>query len=769
MEAPLKQQLSPSVEEILKSTKELAQKQREKVKLVDGEQLINCLYHDSWVFTYTKNGENHSIQTDLSFSELEGITEDEKIYFRSLLVELCGGYQDQNNNLKRLSSSIIPALKIIYSFSKMQRKPLFLELWSMETLESYIKWAVNQKFEDGDGIGYRTLSYGYLALFKVLHRRQILSFKPFGEEKLKKIVAPIIKLYASGHGYESEAVFFADWVKGRNLATVPLEIAIGLLGYGLEVLQSDEVKILESYFMVSRGFAKKLGSSSSVTEFFDRFFETLLRSGVEKYEYNSSSRINVKKELEESRLSWVEHFFSDVKERFDDDNGYCHERFDEAFRLLILKANKHLSERSKTAFSVIHKYANHVYDCMYVLMLCLTGFRYHEIRNIHALDCISKDSTGHFKLKTVIDKTEAGLIERTVHPVIAEVVELLNNLSYIRKDKKYDFVEYSSVRNLKDYSCSFKGSPSLFTKSLSASVFYEGVGPSSFGLNNSFINFTNETATKMINRVWKHASARLQPELKSRLEAKLGGQGLTSHGFRHTWVEFALLNFTDSSEGGVLSGIARKFGYSSKDMTNFLENYISGKFSQAHVRRVETEVTKTLVLRLFGEVVQKAIETPSDSSAWLPEHFKGDMAVKLAIYIREKVEDITMVSEDELYDISEDLVDGNLVRVEANPWGYCILFEDGKQKAACINSKHDIQKENGGAFELCIKCPNQLIYLPVNEEYLQQTIVTHTQVISCYENQEHKLVDFNSSEQQALIIKSSQEAITNIQRHIAGG
>lgn len=755
----------PTVEQIFAPIKKLAKEQQEKAKLRGGGELVNCLYHDSWVFTYATKGEDKSVVTEVGFNELEGIAEDEKVYLRSLLVELCGGYQGQGNRLKRPKSSVIPFLKSIYNFAKEQGLPLHIGLWNLDALETWVKWLVESRFERGDGVAYNTLTNLFSA-FNTLHKRHVFPVKPFGSGKLKRLVRPIIKSYSSVYGYDSEDHFFGDWLKGNNFATVPLEAAIVLLGYSLEVLQSDEVKILESYFSVSRSCGNKLGKTNSATKFFDEFIGTLIEKGIEFYDSSFESHTSNKKQLLEERRQWFKGFSSDIKDRFNDDEGYSNERFNKAFRSLVEKGQEHQTGNEKTSFNAIHKYAEHVYDCMYVLLLCTTGFRYHEIRNISALDCIDLDSSGHLRLKTTIDKTPAGLIERTVHPVVNNVVSVLNTLSYVQKDIEYQTSGHSYRSGGMRKTLSFKGIPSLFSRCLSVSSFFNGGGPALFGGSQSLMEFGEDTANNMIKRVWSYGTSRISSDLKSKLEARIGNRGLSSHGFRHTWVEFALLNFTDSTEGGVLSGIARNFGYSSEDMTNFLENYLTGKFSQAHVRRVETEVTKTLVLRLFGEVVQKAIENPEDESVWLPEHFKGDMSTKLALYVRDQVEDVAMATEDELYEIAEDLVQENLVRIEANPWGYCILFEDGKKKAACIDSKHDIQKENGGAFGLCMRCPNHLIYLPVNEDYLKQTKVTHNEIISVYKNQNQILVDFNSPEQKALILKASQNAIDEIERHL---
>lgn len=763
----LEKQPTISWEEIYQPIQELLKEQQQKAKLHPEEELINCLYHDLWVFTKSSNGEEISILTDVSLSELEGATEEEKIYLKTLLLELVGGYQAKNR-LAYPSAAIVPVIKAIYVFAKIEnRSSLFIELWKMEDLEAFVNWLLKYKFDYSGGISPRTAE-NYVRQFKKLHNRNRLSFVPFGKFKLQQLAKPIVEQYASNFGYESKDEFLADWLKGRNFATVPLEMATVLLGYSLEVLKSDEVKIIESYFLVTRGFKGRLSSSATMAKFLNDFFSDLVQGGVKNYEYSEKPGIRWPKERIETRKLWIKAFFADIKGRFNqDEQGYSDERFDTAIKRLVEKGKEHqLNKKGKQILDALHEYTSHVYDCMYVLMLCVTGFRYHEIRNIRAKGCITKDSSGHFKLKTIIDKTESGLIERTVHPVISDVVNLLNNLTYIRKDFNYPFTQ-DTYFSEKDVTWTFQGIPSLFSRSLSPHTFAKGSNAAAyFNSVQSMSKFTQATATKMINSVWKYGSARLESGLKERLENKLGEQRMTSHGFRHTWVEFALLNFTDSTDGGVLSGIARNFGYSHKDMMNFLENYITGKFSQAHVRRVETEVTKTLVLRLFGEVVQKAIENPSDESVWLPEHFRGDMAVKLALYIREQVDDITMATELELYDIAEELVNSQLVRIEPNPWGYCILFDEGRKVAACIDSKHDIQKENGGAFELCIKCPNHLIYLPVNEDYLRQTLLTHNQVVSFYQQSQECVMDFNSPEQIALIVKASKDAISSIQRHI---
>lgn len=768
------------VKQLLKNISNRVQKQRQKASLKNGETLVNCLFHDVWVFTYTQNNEEKTVATDVSYSDLEDITEEEKIYLKSLLLELCGGYQDQTQRLNRPSSNATTLLKRIYEFSKGENQPLHIELWRRETLKAFVKWVVEDRFSKGIGIGANTLNNGYIAKFRFLHNRQMLSFKPPNVEQVHKLAEPVIKRYAAKNDYDCENMFYADWKKGGNLASVPLEVAMTLLGYCLELLKSDEVKILESYFYVTRkiGANGEFGHEAPTKKFLEDFFSGVYDEGIERFYYDQPQ--HMEKDQFEIRCTWISFFCKEVKERFGGELGYSYERFNKAFRSLIdsgvdfsfnciRSKNKPVKKkvRNVTCYGALIQYVAHVYDSMYVLMLCLTGFRYHEIRNISAHDCIKQDADGTYKLETTIDKTTAGLIKRTVHPVLNDVVKLLINLTYIQKDIVYEYSEYK--HRSKYESMAFSGAPSLFSRALAIHSAIEGCGGAAFGSKQSNMSFRNETANSMIKNVWNLTSARLDPKLKASFEAKLTKGSLSSHGFRHTWVEFALLNFTDSTEGGVLFGIARNFGYSPKDFTNFIENYTTGKFSHANKREVEKEVTKTLVLRLFGEVVQKAIENPSDPSTWLPKNFKGDMATKLALHIRGEVEDVIMATEADLYEVAEEIVDHNLVRIEPNPWGYCILFVDGQNKAACIDTKHDIQKENGGAFELCIKCPNHLIYLPVNEEYLQQTQITHNQVITFYEKDQDQVIDFNSPEQRTKILQASQKAIQNIQRHLGIG
>jgi hypothetical protein len=125
------------------------------------------------------------------------------------------------------------------------------------------------------------------------------------------------------------------------------------------------------------------------------------------------------------------------------------------------------------------------------------------------------------------------------------------------------------------------------------------------------------------------------------------------------------------------------------------------------------------------------------------------MAVKLALYIKEQVEDIHIVTTDQLYDLTEQLIDEQFMRVSPHQYGYCLLFEDGQKGAACINSKYDNQKSKNGEVSLCMKCPNMLIYLPVNQGYLEQTRLTHANIVHFHKNKINSPFSFSVDGEQS--------------------
>lgn len=721
------------------------------------EGLTNLLSDDFWVITsgtdegakiYTRSVDYSSVMPDADF------TVESYLYFKYLTLVMLGGYSNKHNKIVCSNSSPITVMRAIIRFIVQCNKPIQLNFWEREDLEQFYQWLARRSFENGEGLAFDTIQ----SIAGYINKLELKAEIPYRSTKRRLIKA--LKPVALEFLNEEE---YAGWLRGKSYASIPLEVSMVMLSYALKVLESDEVKFLEAFYKQASTVEQSI-SYTSIEKMLKQM-EILGNEICIRRTLGKNGRLYLPK-----NHYLQKQFINRVAKIYCESTSKDLESFKKTFESIIGFSNK------TTCLGSISDYANHVFDCIYVYLVAITGFRYHEVRNILAKDCIRNDIqnglVGNCYLGTVIDKTEIGFIERIVHPYTNRVVEIANTITLAKKDKKYGYYKVTyegrKFKNKKSKGSvhEFSGTPILLARNLgfTSTYSYERVWGSHYS---HATGFDQSTATSMIKRVWDYASQEIDPELKERLEKKID-RNLTSHGFRHAWAEFALLNFTDGAKGGVLAGIAKQFGYTQKNMTDWIQSYSSNKANPVHQRAVESQVAKTLVKRLFGEVVQKANENPNDDSKWLPEHFKGEMAVKLALYLKSNVEDVATVEPAELFALSDEFINGRLIRIEVNPWGYCVLMEDNTKVAVCNDSKYDIQREESGAFDLCIKCPNHLIYLPVNEEFLIQTRLSHQSVLDYYSQGNKNIIDFNSPEQREALIRASQFSVDAINRQLKG-
>ncbi|MGE4499787.1 MAG: hypothetical protein AB7C96_05505 [Hydrogenovibrio sp.] len=737
---------APSWDEVYAPIQEKIDAQNEKANRDKG--LHNLLSDDDWFIVSGTTEDAKLYRRSVDFTTVApdaGFTKENYLYFKYLTLLMMGGYANKHNEIICSGATPITVMKSIIRFIAECTKPIAMNLWEEIDYKEFFQWRIREDFEGGQGRAFDTLISWLVYLNKLEEKREF----PYRmtARSFKKVIKPVVLEYLNTDEY-------ADWINGQSYASIPLEVSMVMLGYVLMVLESDEVKFLEAFYQEARNVEQTFCNVA-----LEKFLKKLVISenGIDIKSTHTNTRVYVTKNYDLKK-----QFLNRVTERYCKSTSGGLESLKRALESIVSFSSK------KTYLGSISDYAHHAFDCIYVYLVAITGFRYHEIRNMLAKDCLRNDIEGRCYLKTTIDKTPVGTIERMVHPYTNRVVEIANNITLAKKDKDYEHYKVTfenfklKRKGAEDAGHEFSGIPILLAENVmfTSAYFYKDFWGSHYSKANGF---DQTTATQMIKNVWKSASEEIHPELKKRLEEKIE-KNLTSHGFRHAWAEFALLNFADGANGGVLAGIAKEFGYTKKNITDWIQNYSSNKTNPVHQRAVEFQVAKTLVNRLFGEVIQKAHENPNDESKWLPEHFKGDMATKIALYLKASVEDIVLADPGDLYDLAEEYLNDRLIRIEANPWGYCILMKDNTKSAACNDSKYDIQKEESGAFHLCIKCPNHLIFLPVNKAFLIQTRLSHQSILDYYNQSSENIIDFNTPEKRQALIRTSQSIVDAINR-----
>jgi integrase len=315
------------------------------------------------------------------------------------------------------------------------------------------------------------------------------------------------------------------------------------------------------------------------------------------------------------------------------------------------------------------EYCIEIYDACVILFLALTGVRASELSSIRVNDYFV-DECGDWVFRSEISKTHSGAYQvRVMHGVLAEAANVLTDLSY--SNKRIDSV-------------------GLFQRNICQhTIERDRLG--------RYVGFKPNTASLSVKRFYERFQAKHGAAVTSIQPS------ISPHQFRHSFVGFAIRRF----DGSVLEPLRKHFMHSSyKDYMSF---YTRGKLSQNVIHHYEREYIRELIERIATSKNQY--------------EFSG----KIVPYIKKRIDEIIrqrvkVLTPEALAELIDE-INGQVISICVNEFGYCFLTELEAENARCINPKTNIPdpKQLSG-FVVCSGCPNRLSECAHKEAIVRKAI-----------------------------------------------
>lgn len=333
----------------------------------------------------------------------EQIKPDIQFKINELFVNLCGGWSNTTSQTldARISTirswrGILLRLGVWWSvnhpnlplsgFSEVEVKQLLVD-----ALSNNIGWR--------EGLEYEPISRGMIeTLYLFLNRSREFKLKGLAVDGIsfdfpKKFLKRCLK-----NKLKEFDLTYHEWVTGNPWESVPLPVAMSLLGDAISTIRDPKSKFLIDFF-------KYMRSEESISA------KGVFKNGTyDTYRKNQNNRPHARFEAKAKELEKI------VLTHFPDSDG------DFPF----------------TSNADLVNHCIEVFDASVTTFLCLTGIRLSELASISADDYdLKTDGTWLFKSELI--KTGFGIPEtREMSGLAAEAADLLTNLSYIDKRDRSD-------------------------------------------------------------------------------------------------------------------------------------------------------------------------------------------------------------------------------------------------------------------------------------------------------------------------------------------
>ncbi|ULF67641.1 hypothetical protein K6745_12070 [Vibrio alginolyticus] len=647
---------------------------------------LNNLYDTEFIV-----GDSH---LDVSFSGTQ-LSSESKVVLRYAIVQALGGYLEAGVlSAERLY--VFERLEYFCEYLNAHNIVHILDEFNFEHVVGYLYFLIDKRPENGQEI-YAHQSI--ITLMKFLNDFSKLAIDgscvwattaTLSRSKLSKVASEYIS-----DKYPDVDVL--EWLYGGSLETVSLSTAMLMLNYSIEQLESIEHKVIQAYFDVCRGEGgcnwwinanKKLaGAAALIVEHGHDDFEAM--------EYVKSSNAP-------SILSRLRNMTPNFYRWFDKVNARLTDK-------LSLPSFISIVQVVVPSQAVLSEKVRHYHNCSLTVIAILTGIRVHELANIKANNAI-KEESGVVYLTTRIDKTHQGLpVTRSTGDAVSIAVDSLLELSYIDKTQP---LKYKVNGVIKEGYCSifynaatyaarrYHTQPDKLVNDLKAA--WLGVPDSQVKKE-----ARNGTLNRFINDIYEKTLKSLSPETEK--EIRDLDENISVHAFRHTFVDFLLRRF----DGDVYRAIRRCFAHSSKDVMNYVDNYIRNKVSPQVQSIAERAYTHELIKKIAGDINHT--------------QFTGASVE----YVRKKLSTMSWVTMDELDEKIYDWIssDGDgLVRLVPHSYGFCMLFKDRVPLAKCRDFS-GVAKVERGESNLCLGCSNVAVKSDSHLTTLEQLQTIHMNLL----------------------------------------
>lgn len=437
--------------------------------------------------------------------------------------------------------------------------------------------------------------------------------------------------------FAPEGLDTSDWLAGGSFNKVPFEVSLALLCYCLEVFNSDMTKYVLAFSKWQKEFQKKPLDSNHVRRFYEEFGKG-----------NRHANAWFLKQLDEEYFECLQHYYPEAQTPSDlPYYGHNNGPIPFTFSSSIAKRDG--------KFSFQNRVANLVAAC-YVAMLILTGARKSELNSVRT-DGIKKHND-YYIFYSSIDKTNHGVEKpRTIGAfLIPEILKIMDDVSYepLNSPNRDTLFGYSLMAASGERTSPRTRATEWVHKKLSS--FYD-----------EFLN----TDGQHLREICDH---------------------INPHGFRHTWVEFAMRRF----DGNIMPLIMDRLAHSGQHTLTFTPAYTDNKISKSEYQKLGKE--------WMFEIVSRYVE---DQDAHMVYGAVGDK-------IRSLVDDMQILDLQNRYERDErvrevvELVAPNST-LKPSMTNICCLNEGKQQSAQCYDKKIGVAMTSTAKPSQCSVCENGLL------------------------------------------------------------
>ena len=618
----------------------------------ENRALINNLSDDIWIIT-DKNSAD-TVQIPVGFEECNDTW---TIWARKLLLEIFNGYADSAQRISANETTFKNKYNRIYpiAYWATQNYPdKSLTSWSVEILsELTIALTFNEistptRSSKDKKLQFRKKNTVLRQLDLLMRSGDFYRQGKIHDGYLEHIESDFFDMVVEpefiSRGLADE---YSICIESGSLAHIPTEISLVLLSSAIDVIRSSQTSILLSYFKAQRGInSQPVESLRSNPNSNDSLFKNIryLRDG----------------RLRKTEGSWTTELITEYKTieikhgRDGEDN--------------IFESYRHIKD-----YIDLKNAVRDVYDSCMIIILCLSGIRIHELRNINATD-YGKEPDGTWVFKTAIDKTHNGVKQlRVMSGLLAEAANILCKLSYI---DKYKSTIHGNLKLIGRYDSRF------VYQNRNKTIDFK---PSSL---------SRENLSERVNLFYQGVKEKVADQDEDEYPLRI-----SPHGFRHAFADFAIRRF----DGHVFEALRQHFRH--RHSSTFTKTYTD--------KKANIEVQDAAAKRYLRDLIKRMVG----------EHSK-DFSGAMALYIRNEVKRLNIVSEAELNQYIDETID-KLEHLVPHEFGFCLVLKGREKLAECKNCKTGLIEVKNGQFELCSRCPNSLRSAISHKSNIERIVISH--------------------------------------------
>ncbi|OZS41428.1 hypothetical protein, partial [Photobacterium sanguinicancri] len=374
---------------------------------------INRLFDDEFTIFGSKY--------DFSFSDTN-LSVESKIYIRHAIVEICGGYGENNSLSPERNTSIQSEIRYLLKFVDFlkQRKVVhFIDEFNKKLYLDFIEYCIVEGGYSKATIHIINITFSKIADFCAMG--DLNWFTPI------KLPLPDLTVFAK----ETYEKHYPDedplkWLYGGSYQKVTFTTSMYMLAYSIQELESNLHCILSAYFSLSNELGQNwLMNKSYLQDYMKVAIDNITIDVNELTDIIANGKDLRPRHYAKYKISAYKAS-SQLQIWMDKTNELLPDERDKYTITTFLSEIRDLEITSGKLSDLVFKMA----ECSLSIIAILTGYRAHEFVNMKGVT-LSKEK-GEILVTTDIDKTHFGFpVSRTSNSTVEMAINSLINLSYI--------------------------------------------------------------------------------------------------------------------------------------------------------------------------------------------------------------------------------------------------------------------------------------------------------------------------------------------------